>query len=295
MQRRFMPGSEWLYFKLYTGTKTADRLLTHHIAVFVHNLMSNGVIDKFFFIRYSDPGFHIRLRLHLSNLDYYSHVFSEFRLHFSACVNTSVVTNVMCDTYVREIERYGINTMLLSEDIFHIDSEAVLNLISYDESYMPRWHQAFLLVDDMIQTFITTVADRRTFTLQCANSYKREFGFESNTYTKQLNDKYRSLRPQIEKVMARDEELSAAYAILENRKTSLSSMATRISDILLHNPTVSLDRLLGSYIHMSINRLFRSENRLNEMVVYDCLNRYYDSMSAREKYASTNLPTQNTI
>jgi thiopeptide-type bacteriocin biosynthesis protein len=288
MQRKFIPGSEWLYFKLYTGTKTADLLLMRQIDDFVNNLMKSGAIDKFFFIRYSDPDFHIRLRLHLADQIHYGRVFSDFYSHFSECVDNGSVCKVMCGTYVREIERYGIDTMSLSEDVFHIDSEAVLSLISCDESLMPRWHQAFLLVDDMIRVFITEQKDRCKFLLQFANSYRREFGFESSTYTKQLNDKYRSLRLQIEKLMLRDGDLSAIYSKLENRKNRLSPLAVMISEKLSDNNPLSLDNLLGSYIHMSINRLFRSKNRLNEMIVYDCLNRYYESVAAREKYSFRN-------
>ena len=33
--RNFIPGSRWLFFKLYTGTQSADILLTRHIGPFV--------------------------------------------------------------------------------------------------------------------------------------------------------------------------------------------------------------------------------------------------------------------
>ena len=43
----------------------------------------------------------------------------------------------------------------------------------------------------------------------------------------------------------------------------------------LSNKEVPFDYILSSYIHMSINRLFRSKQRKNEMVIYDFLNKYY--------------------
>jgi thiopeptide-type bacteriocin biosynthesis protein len=286
MQRKFIPGSEWIYFKLYTGTKTADLLLTRHIVALVNDLIKSGVIDKFFFIRYSDPDFHIRLRLHLADQIHYGRVFSDFHSHFSECVDNGSVCKVMCDTYVREIERYGINTIELSEDLFYLDSEVMLSLMSLGESKMPSWQLSFLLVDDMISAFISKQDDRERFTLKFANSYRREFGFESGTYTKQLNDKYRALRPQIEKLMKRNEDQPELYSLLEDRKRKLSSLAIKISEALADGGTPTLDNLLGSYIHMTLTRLFRSKNRLNELVVYDCLNRYYGSLLAREKYKS---------
>ena len=64
----FIPGSEWVYFKLYTGTKTADAILQNELYRYIRELLNNGIIDKWFFIRYTDPDFHIRLRLHLKEL-----------------------------------------------------------------------------------------------------------------------------------------------------------------------------------------------------------------------------------
>lgn len=286
MQRKFIPGSEWLYFRLYTGIKTADRLLADHMSVFVACLLEKGVIDKFFFIRYSDPDFHVRLRLHVTDPKECGCVFTELYSRFSECVDSGMVSKIMCDTYMREIERYGVDTMMLSEDVFHVDSEAILNLVLHNETQMQSWHHAFLLVDDMINAFISVKEDRCKFTLQLANSYRREFGFESSTFTKQLNDKYRSLRPQIEALMKRDEATLAAYTILEKRKHGLSAIAIKIYETLSNQDTVMRDNLLGSYVHMSMNRLFRSKNRLNELIVYDCLSRHYDSLAAREKYKS---------
>jgi thiopeptide-type bacteriocin biosynthesis protein len=284
IQRRFIPGSEWIYFKLYTGTKTADLLLMQPVYALVNNLMKSGIVDKFFFIRYSDPDFHIRLRLHLSDPTRYGLAIEIFHSFFSKYVDNGSVFKVMCDTYVREIERYGAETMLLTEDVFYIDSDAILSLISCDESLMLRWHQAFLLADDLIQAFILKIEDRCKFTFQSSNTYRQEFGFESSIYTKQLNDKYRTLRPQIERLMLREGDPSVVYSILENRKKQLSILAVMISERLSNNNLLTLDNLLGSYIHMTINRLFRSKNRLNELIIYDYLNRFYSSILAREKY-----------
>lgn len=41
--------------------------------------------------------------------------------------------------------------------------------------------------------------------------------------------------------------------------------------------TVALDNLLFSITHMTVNRWFRANNRLHELVVYDFLNKYYES------------------
>src|SRR5262249_46206428 len=56
VRRRFAPGSEWTYAKLYCGRAAADRLLAEQIAPLA------GIADQWFFIRYEDPDFHLRVR-----------------------------------------------------------------------------------------------------------------------------------------------------------------------------------------------------------------------------------------
>ena len=92
MERIFIPGSRWLFFKLYTGTQSADILLTRHIGPFVRRLRENGAIDDFFFIRYTDPLFHLRLRLHLPDTSRYGEVFGAFYETFQPCVESRLVT-----------------------------------------------------------------------------------------------------------------------------------------------------------------------------------------------------------
>ncbi|PYP91922.1 MAG: hypothetical protein DMG65_05640 [Candidatus Angelobacter sp. Gp1-AA117] len=41
--------------------------------------------------------------------------------------------------------------------------------------------------------------------------------------------------------------------------------------------------LAGSYVHMHLNRIFRSTHNVQEMVLYDFLTRTYDSVMARQK------------
>ena len=94
MERIFIPGSRWLFFKLYTGTQSADILLTRHISPFVRRLRESGAIDDFFFIRYTDPLFHLRLRLHLPDTSRYGEVFGAFYETFQPCVESRLVTTM---------------------------------------------------------------------------------------------------------------------------------------------------------------------------------------------------------
>lgn len=63
----YIPGSVWLYYKLYTGPKLADKILALYILPIINQLYEHRLIDLFFFIRYNDPDFHIRIRFKTKN------------------------------------------------------------------------------------------------------------------------------------------------------------------------------------------------------------------------------------
>ncbi|HVJ92985.1 MAG TPA: lantibiotic dehydratase, partial [Labilithrix sp.] len=59
--RTFPPGSEWLYAKLYTGTASADDVLKEVVTPLVAPQKKSST--GWFFIRFGDPEWHVRLRL----------------------------------------------------------------------------------------------------------------------------------------------------------------------------------------------------------------------------------------
>jgi hypothetical protein len=62
-QRTFVIGDKWLYYKIYCGVKTADMLLLEVIKSLTEQLIEEKIIDRWFFIRYSDPEPHVRFRV----------------------------------------------------------------------------------------------------------------------------------------------------------------------------------------------------------------------------------------
>jgi thiopeptide-type bacteriocin biosynthesis protein len=68
IKRRFVPGSEWLYLKIYTGIKTSDTILEEAVHPLTEYFLENNYISEWFFIRYNDPKPHIRFRLKLNNV-----------------------------------------------------------------------------------------------------------------------------------------------------------------------------------------------------------------------------------
>lgn len=286
--RKFIPGSEWLYFKIYTGVKTADELLIRILYSFMCELIEEKLIDKYFFIRYSDPKFHIRFRIHIPDSKNFSEIFQRFYAIFQPEVIGGIVSCVKCDTYERELERYGLESMELSEKLFHVDSHAVLNIL-ITLSNMPldlrdriRWQVTILMFDDLLNSFGYTLDQKISITSRLTDSFKQEFGFTKHQYTKQLNDKYRLYKEEIDGLMTTRSSLGALDRILQNRSKLIAVNAAQIIELYDSGKTLpDLGRLISAYQHMTMNRMFRSQNRLHELVVYDFINKYYKSLQAK--------------
>lgn len=277
MQRIFIPGSEWLYLKVYTGPKSAENILINYLYPALVELKAKDIVRDFFFIRYNDPSFHIRFRIKIKNVSEYGIVFTQIEQILYSCVDNGLINNVQYDTYHRELERYGEQYISEVEAIFCIDSRSIINLLQImiengvaDED---RWKLSLLLIDDLMSAFSNSIAENRSLMEQMSNDFKSEFGFTTHTYTKQLNDKYRKFRHTIENTLqCKDETLTIYRKITLDRKEAISKISTKFDYGSYNKPN-----LLYSLIHMTINRLFRSKNRLSELVIYDYLSRYYTS------------------
>ncbi|MEG0519182.1 MAG: thiopeptide-type bacteriocin biosynthesis protein [Bacteroidales bacterium] len=285
-KRLFIPGSEWLYFKLYCGNKTADAILTDNILPLVDRLLSEGWIDKWFFIRYSDPEFHIRFRLHVPKVENYGQVFAALYPVLEKLVEHSSLSKVMCDSYNRELERYGESRYRDTETLFYADSACILQILralkESPDSDLERWPTALQLIDDMLNGFGLTAHEKRDFMFSQSEGFKKEFGYVSIPFVRQLNDKYRENRQQIESVFSEtDNNFSEKINhLFSERREKIEKLRFQMFSTSLGDKAECYG-YLSSAIHMTMNRLFYSSNRMYEMVIYDFIYRQYKSQIAR--------------
>jgi len=66
-----MDENRWLYQKLFISPDlldtAPDHVLAHHVAPLSEALLERGWIDRFFYLRYAEAGFHIRYRVRLAH------------------------------------------------------------------------------------------------------------------------------------------------------------------------------------------------------------------------------------
>jgi thiopeptide-type bacteriocin biosynthesis protein len=277
IKRIFVPGEEWLFFKVYCGVKTSDELLVKKILTLAHRLMKEKIIIRWFFIRYSDPDYHLRVRFLLSSTDDIGYVITKIRGCLSTYLNNSKVSKVVVDTYQREIERYGAKYIELSEQIFHAGSECVATIIkSIKDNSELRWQVAFLIVDSLFTSLGLNVKQKKEFIERINDSFLREFNFNIHN-SKSLNDAYRKKRKAVADLVSGLDKDDVATLIRKHVNIYAKEVASIIGDI-------PIDKLsMSSYLHMEMNRLFANNNRLNEMVVYNYLTKYYKSEIAKAK------------
>jgi thiopeptide-type bacteriocin biosynthesis protein len=290
LQRNFSIGSEWLYYKFYSGIKTADKLLAEVIRPLTEELIGKKYIDKFFFIRYSDPENHIRLRFHFTDLKQLGNVITAVHKAIQPYQDQGMISKVQTDTYTRELERYGVNSMEIAESLFHIDSVVTLNLLDLidgAEGEIIRWQFAIRSMDDLLTNLKFNSAEKLQLLDHMKTSFFREHG-ESKELKLQLDAKFRTERKLVEDILNREidetREIQPLIELLEWKKEQVQPLAEQLLQLKNDKQLqIDLNDLTSSYIHMLLNRIFMSRQRTYEMVVYDLLYRYYKSIAGREK------------
>lgn len=291
-ERKFILGSKWVYCKIYIGERSADMLLSGELRSLAMELEKSSVCDKWFFIRYRDnDGFHIRLRIHIESPSYTGTVISGVYRTLQPAVSERKIASIKYDTYSRELERYGCSGYDRTEDLFWLDSRAIMDLLytlRLTNNADLRWKAGMLLVDDILDAYGVSLSGRLHFIESRRDAFRQEFGYNNIQYIRILNDRYRKVRDEIRNTMDTRLSGSLADSILDNRKVSMSRIFSSVKKTL----DVNTEDYISSIMHMSMNRLFASSNRLCEMVIYDYLARHYESSLARIKY---NNPINNTL
>lgn len=275
MKRDFCVGSEWLYYKIYTGVKVIDSILVEKLHPIIEELVSKYIIEKWFFIRYKDPDEHLRLRFYSSNPENLFQVISKLHFVLEELIQQDIVWKVQIDTYQREIERYGTKTIEDSESLFYYDSEMILSYISFKPYFINENTQllfSFLAIDSFLNSFSLTIEHKLEFTNKPQESFKKEFN-ANKILKKEFDKNFRLLSNDMMSFLnyKLQDDFSELYELVKIKEKKVIKIASEIQEKL----EVSLDSFLSNHIHMMINRQFTSKQRQYECLIYDHLHRYY--------------------
>ena len=257
IQRSFAPGSEWLYLKIYCNSNISDSLLSELKPV-LDELIAENQIKKAFFIRYTDPHYHIRLRLHIKEPQLFAAVLQKLYEHLNPYFQEETIWNLQLDSYHREIERYQPECMEAAEEAFYYDSLLVLNLLGKEiflDNENVRLFAAVKNVNSWLSVFGLSLQEKLDFCKTMESVFLKEFSSELKAH---INSKYRMLKEDLHLFYTRntwEEELNERDQYVKKLKLEKEA--------------------LSSYIHMSINRWFSSEQRALELMTYSFAAKYY--------------------
>jgi thiopeptide-type bacteriocin biosynthesis protein len=288
VRRVFPPGSEWLYIKLSTGISSGDRLLSDVAGPVIRSALKAGNADSWFFLRYADPEWHIRLRIHGDPVALAETVIPELHAAWRPWVEDGRLWRVQYDTYQREVERYGgPEGVLLAEQIFAIDSDWVLEILEFaqnSDNPVSRLQLAMLGIDALQNDFGLEAAARIRVLQGAETSTDNTAGSSAHH---QLNDRFRQERKTIERVLGggAEDTLGPAMAATRRRSHRMAPLVAALRSLeAAGNLAIAADLLIGHFIHMSVNRLSPSSSGVDlERLSCALLRRYHESALARAR------------
>jgi thiopeptide-type bacteriocin biosynthesis protein len=289
-QHSFPPGSEWIYAKLYAGPAGIDELLRDELGPLAVEAVASGAADGWFFVRYVDPDWHLRLRLHGDPARLNSEVLPALYDFAGILVARGQVRRLQFDTYQREIERYGgPEGIALSERIFGADSDAVLRILRQvergDAGLEERWRLALVGVDRLLDAFALDALARRDLMRRLRASMATGYRFDAPAQAI-LSRRYREHRAELAQLLNPTADtadpLAPGLDIFHARGERLAPLVAELRSLCAAGRLgTSLTDLAASHVHMHVNRMLRSRQSQQELIIYDFLARAYASAVAR--------------
>lgn len=283
IKRKFIPGSEWLYLKIYCGEREGDTVIREEICQIVQELRALDKIQKWFFIRYTDPEPHLRVRFQLKGeyKDAFLLVTQSIKYTLVPLIENGRISKFMFDTYERELERYGPSNIENCESIFNLESETIsklLTFIKHDGEHI-RWKLALKMIENMLTAFNFEISEKISFLELLRDNFLEEFRMIPKLKYK-LDQNFREKKDEISGFMqSKDSDI---HAILQEHLIQI----TDIADQCKKNADfkVRAEQIISSLVHMLLNRIFFTKQREQEMVIYHFLSKHIISNLKRMKY-----------
>jgi thiopeptide-type bacteriocin biosynthesis protein len=263
------PGSDWLFVKLYCPSDSETELLSGPVRAFTRDVAGEGFTD-WFFIRYSDPRPHIRLRFRGEPARLLADLLPRVTAWATDLTSSGVCQRFSIDTYDRELDRFGgSHGLAVAEDFFCADSAAVGDLLA--SRTIEPLPTAVMTVDAILHGFGLNKQQRATW---CAarSGPRPESGADYRKW-KEL------LRPMLVDETA-PQPLDELLARFRTAGARLHTATTRLHDkgCLSRTPA----DLHNSLVHLHLNRLLGAD-RATERRVYGLLERLQHGLTLNSR------------
>jgi len=280
--RNFLPGSEWVFYKLYCGNHIADDILIMVVKEFCHRLIKNNIIDIWFFIRYSDPENHLRIRFHCFKSEHVTYILEEFSRILGPFFESKLLWKLQLDTYSRELEKFGNSAITRVENVFFLSSHYSVHLLSWLKTINKaeqKWLISIKLIDVLLNSINYDTYQKHLFIAKTMKSNSSFFKF-SRRKKIYLDKLYRLRKVELKNII----EENGMYSLpLFSEK--MSSLRPLMAEILerVEREDINIYQFINNLIHLQINRLNNSTGQNGEKAIYYIANKFYKSKLAITK------------
>jgi thiopeptide-type bacteriocin biosynthesis protein len=278
LSRRHAPGSEWLFVKLYCPRNFDDDVISDSMRVFAENAVASGLAGSWFFVRYSDPEAHLRLRFHGSPERLTAHLFPHICEWAGRLMSSGLCLKFMFDTYEQEIERFGgPHGMTAAEAVFSADSSSAAALVRCLKTKLWPYDETTLLalsIDDFMAGLGFDESERL-----------RWYGIQTKSTKTDISAEYRQRKTALRLLLGQPDQVLANQpggpeiaSILATRRKAMSRTADSLRQLAGQGDlSQSLEVLASSFIHLHLNRMAGLDG-VSEQRIFSLLLRARESL-----------------
>ncbi|MEU3724443.1 lantibiotic dehydratase [Streptomyces sp. NPDC031705] len=266
------PGSDWLYLKLYGNQGLQNEIISGPLRSFGEFVMTAGLSDGWFFVRYADPEDHLRIRYHGDPAMLLGPLLGQACSWAADLLHDSMCTRFSFETYEPEVDRYGGEEGIrAAEMVFMAESPitaSMLHATNEGQLSTDLLTLAVISVDDLLES-ISMTGDQR-----------REFFREAAAPSQAGGNIFRERQFDLRQILGCRGQLEPAAArLLDARRKTLAPAVSLLDSLANRNHlNRTWTELCQSYIHMHLNRLLGGD-RTQEHITLDLLRRTHESLA----------------
>lgn len=252
-----VPGSDWLFVKFYLSADRITDLLTGPVADLCSMAENSGLAQRWFFLRYSDPDPHLRIRWQGEPDRLLHQMLPQVTSFAQQLVDAGRLQKIVIDSYEREIERYGgLEGTEVSERVFEADSRTVLGLLG-----LPTLSTISDATDVAALTVHALLADLGLDAEARLALYRRAAATSDESIGRRAGEDYRQRKTRLRRLLGPEgaTELDPSGqlgALLEGQRAELTAAGSDLVRLAAEGKlTEHPDSVWPSYVHMHHNRL----------------------------------------
>jgi len=293
-----------IFFKGNIYSSECDRIILEVINTYVEKYKEKDIFKKFFFIRYSELGTHVRFRL-FGNSDVLKdrglitlekHIENNFPSSLYIIPNSNETNkNYILQKYLPETDRYGgVHGIKIAEDFFYYSSLCSIELIKdiKERDQSSRLGKGILTMLILLQTFFERAEDASIFIKNYGINYMKPFTNNeedlvllSDIFNDGFNKQSDKLIRHTSAIWEALEERTSINPVLDLYSKNLYLVKNKLYELQINNLlsknseaienwNTALNVIIPSYIHMMNNRLgisIKDESYLAH-IIYKSLN-----------------------